>query len=165
MFSRGGATVDRDAVPAPAPAPARQVAGERRHANSAGPSGLPIRNDDVEPQRGIRYVAWLFKSIAGLLVIVLIVELWLALSDPAGFMTGALLGEAVRMIAFAGLLWGGADLALMLIHSHYDLRASRILLMRQTTLLERIAARGVEDGPGADLLAEPADRGEFTTGV
>jgi hypothetical protein len=63
-----------------------------------------------------------------------------ALSGP-GVITGAsLVGEAVRMLAFAGLLWGAADLALMLVHSHYDLRATRILLMRQGALLERVAA-------------------------
>ena len=99
-----------------------------------------MRSNDIEPLRGIHYVAWLFKGIAVLLLGVTLLELGVALSGP-GVITGAsLIGEAVRMLAFAGLLWGVADLALVLVHSHYDLRATRILLMRQGALLERVAA-------------------------
>lgn len=71
-----------------------------------------------------------------------------------------LLGESVRLLAFAGLLWGAADLALMLIQSHYDLRATRILLARQNALMERVTGvrkePGTREAPGADTGKEPA---------
>jgi hypothetical protein len=113
--------------------------GDRRHTHGHGLEGVEVRDADLEPQRGIRYVAWLFKGIAILLVIVMAIELFVALADPIPGATATLLGEAVRLLAFAGLLWGGADLALMLIKSHYDLRAARILLARQNTLLARLS--------------------------
>jgi hypothetical protein len=116
--------------------------GDRRHTHSHGLDGVAIRDADLEPQRGIRYVAWLFKAIAILLVLVTAAEVIIALTSPLPGGTGSLLGEAVRMLAFAGLLWGAADLALMLIQSHYDLRATRILLARQNALLARIAGEG-----------------------
>lgn len=113
--------------------------GDRRHTHGHGLDGVAVRDADLEPQRGIRYVAWLFKGIAVLLVIVTAIELFVALSDPIPGAAATLLGESVRLLAFAGLLWGGADLALMLIKSHYDLRAARILLARQNTLLARLS--------------------------
>lgn len=113
--------------------------GDRRHTHSHGLDGVAIRDADLEPKRGIRYVAWLFKSIAVLMVVVMLAELTVAFSDPLSGGTSTLLGEAVRLLAFAGLLWGAADLALMLIQSHYDLRATRILLARQNALLTRLA--------------------------
>jgi hypothetical protein len=129
--------------------------GERRHSN---PDLLPVRGADLEPQRGIRYVARLFKTIAVLLVLVMIFEIALAAGDPMMPSMGVIVGEAVRLLAFAALLWGGADLAIMLIKSHHDLRATRILLTRQTHMLERLASG---EYPITDLTAHstPEQRG------
>lgn len=129
--------------------------GDRRHARSGGLDGFAVRDADLEPKRGIRYVAWLFKTIAVLLLAVMVTELALALTDPASAGAGMLLGESVRLLAFAGLLWGAADLALMLIQSHYDLRASRILLARQNALMERMAGAR-EEPPATATGTEPA---------
>jgi hypothetical protein len=115
----------------------RPAGSDRRHAS---PDMLPVRGADLEPQRGIRYVARLFKTIAVLLVVVMVFELALAAGEQLGPSIGVILGEAVRLLAFAALLWGGADLAVMLIKSHHDLRATRILLTRQTHMLERLAS-------------------------
>jgi hypothetical protein len=120
--------------------------GERRHSS---PDLLPVRGADLEPQRGIRYVARLFKTIAILLVLVMIFEVALAAGDPM-VSIAVIVGEAVRLLAFAALLWGGADLAIMLIKSHHDLRATRILLTRQTHMLERLASG---EYPITDLTA------------
>ena len=124
--------------------------GERRHLS---PDFLPVRGADLEPQRGIRYVARLFKTIAVLLVLVMIFEVALAAGDQIGPSIGVIMGEAVRLLAFAALLWGGADLAIMLIKSHHDLRATRILLTRQTHMLERLASG---EYPISDLTARAA---------
>lgn len=124
-------------------------AGERRHSS---PDVLPVRGADLEPQRGIRYVARLFKTIAVLLILVMIFEVALAAGDQLGPSIGVIMGEAVRLVAFAALLWGGADLAIMLIKSHHDLRATRILLTRQTHMLERLASG---EYPLPDLTSRP----------
>jgi hypothetical protein len=124
--------------------------GERRHTRGHGLDGVSVRDADLEPKRGIRYVAWLFKGIAILLLVVMVVELSVALGDPLPGATGTLLGEAVRLVAFAGLLWGAADLALMLIQSHYDLRATRILLARQNALLARLTGAAEGEPAGVD---------------
>lgn len=136
------------------------VVGDRRHTRGASLEGLTLRDADLEPKRGIRYVAWLFNTIAVLLLAVMVTELALAMTDPASAGAGMLLGESVRLLAFAGLLWGAADLALMLIQSHYDLRATRILLARQNALMERVAgpreepAQSPGKGPAVHLHRE-----------
>jgi hypothetical protein len=127
------------------------ASGERRHS----PDVLPVRGADLEPQRGIRYVARLFKTIAVLLVLVMIFEVALAAGDPMMPSIGVITGEAVRLVAFAALLWGGADLAIMLIKSHHDLRATRILLTRQTHMLERLASG---EYPISDLTTRPPEQ-------
>lgn len=134
--------------------PGAPAVGDRRHTRGGSLEGLTVRDADLEPKRGIRYVAWLFKTIAVLLLAVMVTELTLALSDPASAGAGMLLGESVRLVAFAGLLWGAADLALMLIQSHYDLRATRILLARQNALMERVA--GPREEPAPSSGKEPA---------
>ncbi|HEX6251618.1 MAG TPA: hypothetical protein VFZ56_09320 [Gemmatimonadaceae bacterium] len=140
--------------------PGAPVVEDRRHTRGASLEGLTLRDADLEPKRGIRYVAWLFKTIAVLLLAVMVTELALAMTDPASAGAGMLLGESVRLLAFAGLLWGAADLALMLIQSHYDLRATRILLARQNALMERVAgsreepAQGSGKGPAVHLHRE-----------
>jgi hypothetical protein len=140
-------TNDRTGADAPA-------VGDRRHTHGGSLEGLNVRDADLEPKRGIRYVAWLFKTIAVLLLAVMLTELGLALTDSESAGAGMLLGESVRLLAFAGLLWGAADLALMLIQSHYDLRATRILLARQNALMERVA--GAREEPGTSSGNEPA---------
>lgn len=133
---------------------AAPAVGDRRHARGGSLDGLTVRDADLEPKRGIRYVAWLFKTISVLLLAVMVTELAIALTDPASAGAGMLLGESVRLLALAGLLWGAADLALMLIQSHYDLRATRILLARQNALMERVA--GAQEEPAQATGKEPA---------
>lgn len=96
----------------------------------AGPPGSRVREDDLEPHAGLRYVARLFKVLAILLVLLLVAELILGLSQQGGAAVGTLLMEATRLIVFAGFLWGIADMALMLIESNHDLRATRIIVGR-----------------------------------
>lgn len=95
-----------------------------------GPAESQVREDDLEPHAGLRYVARLFKVLALLLVLLLIAEVIIGFSQQGGEAVGTLLIEATRLIVFAGFLWGVADIALMLIESNHDLRATRILVGR-----------------------------------
>ena len=52
--------------------------------------------------------------------------------------------DVIRLVIFAGLLWGLGDVAVFIVRSHYDLRATRILMARVEHLLKQQAA-----APGA----------------
>jgi len=95
-----------------------------------GPPASRVREDDLEPHAGLRYVARLFKVLSLLLVLLMIAELIIGFSQQGGAAVGTLLIEATRLIVFAGFLWGVGDIALMLIESNHDLRATRILVGR-----------------------------------
>ena len=103
-----------------------------------GPPEARVREEDLEPHAGLRYVARLFKVLAILLMLMLIAEIIIGLSQQGSAAIVTLLVEATRTIVFAGLLWGIGDIALMLIESNHDLRATRILVGRvNRTLHER----------------------------
>ena len=89
-----------------------------------------VREEDMEPHAGLRYIAWLFKVLAILMVLVLIAELVIGLRSGTPMAITTLMVEATRLVVFAGFLWAAGDMALMFIESNHDLRATRILLGR-----------------------------------
>jgi hypothetical protein len=105
----------------------------------AGPPESRVREEDLEPHAGLRYVARLFKVLAILLGIMLIAEIVIGLTQQGREAIGTLLVEATRTIVFGGLLWGIGDIALMLIESNHDLRATRILTGRMNQALQEIS--------------------------
>ena len=115
----------------------------RRHSPEEGPPEARVREDDLEPHAGLRYVARLFKVLALLLMLLLIAEIIIGFTRQGEQAIGTLLIEATRLIVFAGFLWGVADIALMLIESNHDLRATRILVGRINATL----SRGQSEGP------------------
>ena len=104
-----------------------------------GPPEARVREDDLEPHAGLRYVARLFKVLAILLGIMLIAEIVIGLTQQGSAAIGTLLVEATRTIVFGGLLWGIGDIALMLIESNHDLRATRILVGRMNQAMQKAA--------------------------
>jgi hypothetical protein len=99
---------------------------------------MEVRDEDLEPHAGLRYIARLFKLLSILLLLLLIAEAALGLIQQGQAAIPTLLVEATRLIVFAGLLWGAADMALMLIESNHDLRATRILVGRLNGRVERL---------------------------
>lgn len=89
-----------------------------------------LRSSDIEPYITLRYIARLFKILAALMVVMLIGEVVTGLMMRGTEAVLTLLGEATRLLVLAGLLWGGGDIALLLIGLGHDLRVSRILLGR-----------------------------------
>jgi len=124
---------------------------ERRRRSKEAASGLPMRDEDWDAMRGIRVVSILLKSVAVILILVMIMQIYFTLTDPSGMPVtpGTIMGEAVRLLAFAAFLWGGADLAMMLTRSHHETRATRILMQRQNNLLSKIlrGERKMNKGP------------------
>ena len=110
-----------------------------------GPPEARVREEDLEPHAGLRYVARLFKVLAILLMLMLLAEIVIGLSQQGSEAIVTLLVEATRTIVFAGLLWGIGDIALMLIESNHDLRATRILIGRVNRTLQGIADRGTRN--------------------
>jgi hypothetical protein len=89
-----------------------------------------VRSNDIEPYVTLRYIARLFKVLAALMVVMLIGEVVTGLMMRGTDAVLTLLGEATRLLVLAGLMWGGGDIALLLIGMGHDLRVSRILLGR-----------------------------------
>ena len=94
-----------------------------------------IRQSDLEPYVGLRYLSKLFKLMGVILGLLLLAEVVTGVMAQGSAAVPTLLGEASRLIVLAGLLWGVGDLAILLIDVGHDVRAARILLARQTRAL------------------------------
>lgn len=109
----------------------------------AAPDGSPGRRDspnsvmqvraaDLEPYVGLRYVAKLFRLMALILVLLLVAEVVTGLTTQGSAAIPTLIAEGSRLIVLAGLLWASGDLAILLIDIGHDVRATRILIGRQS---------------------------------
>ena len=128
-------------------AEAKSAAERRLHERDPEyvPPEADVRDDDMEPHEGLRYIARLFKILAILLILLLIGEIILGLVNRGNEAIPTLLVEATRIIVFAGLLWAAGDMALMLIESNHDLRATRILVGRLNGKVARLEAKYLPD--------------------
>ena len=121
------------------PDPQSHERSDRRMFRSARPTiaTVPVREDDIEATTGIHWVAKLFRVMAGLLLVLAGIQVFLGLTSTVDISFGVLAAEVIRLVIFAGLLWAAGDLADLFVKSHWDLRASRILLGRLTHLAEQ----------------------------
>jgi hypothetical protein len=106
-----------------------------------------IRQSDLEPYVGLRYLSKLFKLMGVILALLLLAEVVTGVMAQGSAAVPTLLGEASRLIVLAGLLWGVGDLAILLIDVGHDVRAARILLARQSRALHGPSAE--TEIPGA----------------
>ena len=113
----------------PADAAVSEGATHRRD----GPEAImQVRAADLEPYVGLRYVAKLFRLMALILVLLLVAEVVTGLTTQGSGAIPTLLAEGSRLIVLAGLLWASGDLAILLIDIGHDVRATRILIGRQS---------------------------------
>jgi hypothetical protein len=132
----------------------------REHSAETPPPPMGVREEDLEPHAGLRYVARLFKVLAVLLMLLLLAEIIIGLVAQGAVAIPTLMVEATRLIVFAGLLWGLGDMALMLIESNHDLRATRILVGRLNGRVARLS-EAIEGGSAPGGTAPPESvRGE-----
>ena len=108
-----------------------------------------IRQSDLQPYVGLRYLSKLFKLMGVILGLLLLAEIVTGVMAQGSAAVPTLLGEASRLIVLAGLLWGVGDLAILLIDVGHDVRAARILLARSS---------GAFDSPSAEADAKAAAR-------
>jgi hypothetical protein len=127
-----------------------EVQEERQSSSAELPPDMRVRDEDLEPHEGLRYIARLFKALSILLILLLVAEVVIGLSAQGTAAIPTLLVEATRLIVFAALLWAAADIGLMLIESNHDLRATRLLVGRLNAKVQRL-----EDGPSAPPRPHP----------
>jgi hypothetical protein len=113
-----------------------------------------IRSTDLEPYTGLRWVSTLFKAAAVFIFVALAAEFVAGLRMAGSDALPALLGETARTVVLAVVLWGGGDLVRLLVDMGHDLRAQRILMVRQ---LSRTPKRLTEDG---EVDPEPDEEAE-----
>ena len=101
-----------------------------------------VRSQDLEPYVTLRYIARLFKVLAVLMVVMMIGEVIAGVMSNEDDVLLSLISSITQMLVVAGLMWGGGDLALLLIDAGHDLRVVRILLGRINHELHR---RGAEE--------------------
>jgi hypothetical protein len=109
-------------------------------------NGVEVREEDLEPQRGLRTMAWVFRTSAAVIVLLALFQVgaWWMNPPPGGVGMGVLVGDTIRLIVFAALLFAAGNVAVLIIKIHYDVRAGRILLARQTHMMKQTGlAQGV----------------------
>lgn len=137
---------------------------ETKHEETPDPAAptlapeMRVRDEDLEPHAGLRYIARLFKVLAVLLILLLFAEVIIGLSQGGSRALPTLLIEATRLVVFAGFLWGAGDMALMFIESNHDLRATRILVGRLNARTQRIMQHQGLEEPAAPGQRERAPR-------
>lgn len=105
-------------------------------------AGVAVREGDIEPAKGIRTIAVLFRGMAILLLGLMVLRVFFAITSTVPVSAGVVFAESVRLIVFAGLLWGFGDLAVLGIKSHHDIRATRILNARIAFMLHQMGKSG-----------------------
>ena len=118
--------------------------------HQANLAGVPVREEDVEPLKGIRRIAVLFSGMAIILLLLMVLQIFFAATSTVPLSVGVVAAEAVRLMIFAGLLWGGGDLAVLFVKSHYDLRATRILTARLAHMVRQIGEADGKLPPASD---------------
>ncbi|MEX2571872.1 MAG: hypothetical protein WD737_11290 [Gemmatimonadota bacterium] len=126
------------------------------------PTFATVRDEDLEPHEGLRYIARLFKVLSVFLILLLIGEVVIGIVQLGSEAIPTLLVEATRLVVFAAFLWGAGDIALMLIESNHDLRAARILLGRLNGKMQRLT--DIEADELEILAANPSLRADRQAG-
>lgn len=110
----------------------RTPKGETKVRDEDMPEIPGVRQTDLEPYVGLRYLSKLFRLIAIILLLLLVAEIVTGITTQGSAAIPTLLGEASRLIVLAGALWGVGDLAILMIDVGHDVRAARVYLSRQT---------------------------------
>jgi hypothetical protein len=105
-------------------------------------AGVEVREEDVDSSTGLEIVGVVVRIAS---VVILLLAAWQAYDwfrdpPPGGAGTSVIIGDTVRLIVTAALLYAAANLADVIVKATHEMRASRILLARQTYLMRQMAA-------------------------
>ena len=102
----------------------------------------------LEPHASLRYVGKLFKALAVGLFLLLLAEIGIGIAQDGLDALPLLLLEVAQLVLFTGLMWGGGDLAYLVIETNHDVRASRVLLWQLNMLRQmEMAQQGMKVEP------------------
>ena len=102
----------------------------------------------LEPHESLRYVGKLFKALAVGLFLLLLAEVGIGVAQDGLDALPLLLLEVAQLLLFTGLMWGGGDLAYLVIETNHDVRASRVLLWQLNMLRQmEMAQKGLRVDP------------------
>lgn len=122
---------------------------EAGHAPRPILAGTEVRQEDIEPQKGLHVAGLVLKTSAAVVLVLALWQFgyWWLNRPPGGAGVGLLVGDTIRLTVFSALMWAASDLAELLTRTHDDLRATRILVARQTYMMRRmgIASGALED--------------------
>ena len=109
----------------------------------------------LEPHASLGYVAKLFKALGLIVFLILLAEVALGIMADGVEALPVLLLEVAQLLVIAGLLWGGGDIARLILETNHDIRASRIMLWQMTQLrrmeLRRVGVEVDPVGPGTTV--------------
>ena len=131
-------------------------------------AGIQVREEDLEPQKALDIASMLFRIAAAVILVLALGQFaaWWLNQPPGGAGVGLLIGDTIRLVVFAALLWAAGDLASLAIKTHYDIRAARILLARQTYMMRQmLEASGDVEVASADGFRRQDDPVETGTGA
>ncbi|HEU4560827.1 MAG TPA: hypothetical protein VFS20_23445 [Longimicrobium sp.] len=115
-------------------------------------AGVEVRHADLERPTGLHAAAVVVRVSSGVIAVLALAQFvaWWLDRPPGGAGLGLLVGDTIRLIVLAALLWAASQLIELLVKSHYDIRAGRILLARQTHMLRQmgLASGHLEEDEG-----------------
>jgi hypothetical protein len=108
-------------------------------------AGVEVREEDLEPQKGLDFTTLVVHVSSGVILALALAQFgaWWIDRPPGGAGLGLLVGDTIRLIVLSALLWAAGDVIKLMIKTHYDVRAARILLARQTYMMRHM---GVASG-------------------
>ena len=140
----------------PGQSPPRRTSGKRPTL-----AGVEVREEDLSPMPGLNFVSNVFRVSA---IVILLLGLWQFadwwLDRPPGNVgLAVLVADTIRLVVFAALLWAASSLASLIIRSHYDLRATRILASRCEYILRQMAVHAGAIDRSGDIETTGERRG------
>ena len=125
-------------------------------------AGVEVREEDLEPQKGLDVASTVVHVSAGVILVLALGQfaVWWLDRPPGGAGMGLLIGDTIRLIVLSALLWAAGDVIKLVIKTHYDVRAARILLARQTYMMRHMGVASGElpaqEDPAGTRRAEDA---------
>lgn len=96
--------------------------------DSFGPAS--VRDADIVPYAPLLQVSRLFRFASKVVLVALVLEVVARLAGQGAEALLPVIAETIRGVILAAILWGAADLMVLLVGIGGDARASRVLLGR-----------------------------------
>lgn len=138
--------------------PRPRPSGESRiHEDHPVMAGIEVREEDIDEPAALHIAGIVFRISSVVILLLAIWQAWDWFRDPPPGNTGlsVIIGDTIRLIVTSALLFGAADLADVIVKGFHEMRATRILLSRQTYLIRQM---GISSGDLPRTLSVQGDR-------